>query len=179
MIEIMVVITIISIMSMIAIPKLTGFFSNKRENLAVITGLITKTFDDSFLREKINYLIIHLYNGTTYPEKGSMQITKDVFNRSNGISIVNLKDGIFIDNNRKIFQYKEFNNSFKIEEVLLTSGERIQNGNVLIPFYPQGFSDNVIIHLLVNDEEKISIRILKHLKEPKVLSGYVTFQDNY
>ncbi len=179
LIEIIVVVTIISIMSMVAVPKISGIFSNKRENVAIFTGIIARTFDDSFLHERINYLVIHLYNGGDRAGKNFLKSDDDVFRRSNGLSIVNLKDGIFIDNNRKIFSHKAFNDSFKIEEVLLGSGENIQNGNIMIPFYPQGFSDNAIIHLIANDDEKISIRIFKHLKEPKVFPGYIVFENNF
>lgn len=179
MVEIMVVITIISIMSMVAVPRISGFFSNKRENLAVFTGIAVKTFDDSFLHEKINYLVIHLSSGSVGSDDALSSSSKDIFSRGNGLSVVNLMDGAFQDNPRKLFRYKHFNDSFRVEEVVLSSGEIIQSGNVLIPFYPQGYSDNVIVHILVNNEEKISVRIFRHLKEPRVYPGYITFQETY
>jgi hypothetical protein len=80
----------------------------------------------------------------------------------------------WVDCNRKSLKYKEFPNSFLIEEVITPSGEKIANGIALIPFYPQGYTDNHVIHILVKGEQKWSIRIDKHIKEPKVLEGYVS-----
>ena len=55
------------------------------------------------------------------------------------------------------------------------SGEKITSGNVLIPFYPRGHSDDVIVHILSNDDERFSMRISKFRKEPKILPDYVSF----
>ncbi|MCU0822753.1 MAG: hypothetical protein MUC95_09845 [Spirochaetes bacterium] len=48
-------------------------------------------------------------------------------------------------------------------------------GNVLIPFYSKGYSDNVILHILVNDEERWSVRIFKLKKEAEILPDYIDF----
>jgi len=172
LIEIIVVIVIISIVMMITIPRVSSFLGNKRENFAILTSKIAKTFDDAFLHNHINYLAIHL-EGTMLE---STEDDDNIFGRDNGISVVNLSNGKFVDSQRKILQYKNFPESFRITEVLLSSGETITEGNVLIPFYPQGYSDNVIVHLLVDDEEQWSLRIFKHLKEPRLIPEYVNFE---
>ena len=61
------------------------------------------------------------------------------------------------------------------EEILLSTGEKITTGNVLIPYYPGGQSDNVILHILINNEENWSLRIYKMRKEPEIFHGYINF----
>lgn len=171
LIEIVVVVAIISILFMIAVPRVTRIFSTQRENFAIFTGMIAATFDDAFLKNRTDFFTIYL----TAPDPDDTMGQKDVFNRKNGVAVLNYVDGEFIDSRKKTLKFKEFSQSFLIEEVVTSTGETITNGNVMIPFYPQGYSNNYIIHVLVNGEQKWSIRIEKHLKEPKVSEGYATF----
>lgn len=173
LVEILVTALIISILMGVAGPRVAGFFTSKRENLVIFTGIIRKVFDDAFLNDRVNYLIIHLSEPTLSEseeeEEGSLMI------RENGISVANLVNGKFVESKRKIFEYKKFPDSFRIDEVVLNTGEVITSGNVMIPFYPQGYSNNVIIHLVINDEERISVRIYKQLKDPEIDKGYTFF----
>ncbi len=174
LIEIMVIITLLSIITAAAVPKISGFFSNKRENFAIFTGIITKVFDDSFLNDKTNYLVVHLFEASESEEETE---SGEIFSRQNGLSVVNLIDDKFVENERNIFHFKQFPDSFKIEEVILASGESITMGSVMIPFYPQGSSDNIIFHILTDDSEKYSIRLYKYIKEPEVTLDYIYFED--
>ncbi len=173
LVEILVAALIISILVGTVGPRVTGFFSSKRENLAIFTGIIKKVFDDAFLNDRINYLVIHLADSALSESENEEE--NDVMTRENGMSVVNLVNGRFVESKRKLFQNKSFPDSFRIDEVVLHTGEIITGGNVMVPFYPQGYSDNVIIHLIVNDEERFSIRIYKQLKEPEIEKGYTFF----
>ncbi len=172
LIEMVVVIAVISILAMIAVPRVTKVFSTQRQNFAIFTGMIATTFDDAFLKNRTDFLTIYL----TAPDPDDALAQKDVFNRKNGIGVLNYVNDEFVDTRRKTLSFKEFPQSFLIEGVVTPSGETIRNGNVMIPFYPQGYSDNYIIHVLVNGEQKWSIRIDKHLKEPKVMEGYASLE---
>ncbi len=170
LIELLVVIVVISILAAAAIPRLAGYLGDNRKNFMILTEFITRTFDDSFLHDRINYLMIHL--DTPDSEK---EFENDIFLRNNGISVVNLKDGIFRDHERKIFKSREFGDNFRLESIILSDGSEITEGNVIIPFYPQGYSDDAIIHIMVNNEERWSLRIYKHMKEPDVIQEYQKF----
>jgi prepilin-type N-terminal cleavage/methylation domain-containing protein len=172
LIEIIVVVAIVAILFMIAAPRVTRVFSTQRENFAIFTGMIVRTFDDAFLHNRTNYLTIHMQN----PDPEDTLSQKDVFSRHNGISVLNIVNGEFADSSLKSLRFKEFSDSFLIEEVLLSTGEKITNGNVLVPFYPQGYSDNVVIHVMVNGSQQWSIRIDKHMKEPKVFEGWIAHE---
>jgi prepilin-type N-terminal cleavage/methylation domain-containing protein len=173
LVEILVVVLIISILVGSVGPRVTGFFSSKRENLIIFTGIIKKVFDDAFLNDRVNYLVIHLSDSTL--SETDEEEESDLLQRENGISVANLIDGRFVESKRRIFQHKRFPDSFRIDEVVLHTGETVTSGNIIVPFYPQGYSDNVIIHLIINDEERISVRIYKQLKEPEIEKGYAFF----
>lgn len=179
LIETLVVVVILSIMATIVVPRMTTFFNSERESIAMATGLIAKTFDDSFLKGNINYLTIHLSS----PWEDELSVsggseTTAILRRRNAISVLRLKDEKFEYADKGVLKARDFPSSFRFEEVVLSSGEIIKDGNVMLPFYPAGYSDDAIIHVLVNSSDKISIKIRKHLKEPQVLEGYVVFDEN-
>ena len=174
LLEMIIVVVILSIMAMVVAPRLTNFFGSRRGNFIIITSIIAKTFDDSFIKENINFLVCHLYE--TDPEY-EPDINEKIFSRSNGISVVTIdNNGKYTDSKNRLLKFKEFSDSFKIEEVLVSTGESITSGNVLIPFYPRGYSDDAIIHILVNNEERWSIRIHKFRKEAEIIPEYIDFK---
>lgn len=172
LVEIVVVIAIVAVLFMIAAPRVTRVFSSQRENFAIFTGMIVKTFDDAFLHNRTNYLTLHLQS----PDPEDSLGQADVFNRSNGISVLNIVDGEFVDSKLRSLRFKSFSEAFQLEEVILSNGEKLRNGNVMIPFYPQGYSDNAIVHVLVNGDQQWSVKIDKHMKEPRVLEGWITYE---
>jgi prepilin-type N-terminal cleavage/methylation domain-containing protein len=170
LIEMIVVIAIISMLFMIAAPRISRIVTNQQENFAIFTGIIATTFDDAFLKNRTDFLKIYLSS----PDPEDQTSQKDDSHRKNGVAVQNFVNNEWVDCHRKSLKYKEFPDSFLIEEVITPAGEKISNGNVLIPFYPQGYANNYVIHILVKGEQKWSIRINKHIKEPKVLEGYVS-----
>jgi prepilin-type N-terminal cleavage/methylation domain-containing protein len=175
LVELIVAIAVISLLFMLVIPRISRVIGTQREKFSIVTGMIAMTFDDAFLKNRTDFLTIYL--GTPDPEDAMSQ--KDVFNRKNGVAVLNYINGEFVDIKRKALQFREFNDSFMFEEILMPSGEKITNGNVLIPFYPGGYSNNCIIHVLVNGEQKWTIKIEKHMKEPKVIQGYETYESEH
>ena len=174
LIEIIIVVVVISISAMIVIPRIGGFFSSDRENFAVLTGTIVKTFDDAFINGRVNYLAVHLF------ETGDQTLEENennIFARENSLSVLNFANGTFTDNPKKILRPRAFPDSFRFEEVILKDGKTFTDGTVMIPFYPQGYSDNAIIHIMINEEDKWSVKIMKHMKEPRVIPDYVNYEE--
>jgi len=175
LLEIIIVVSIISIMMLLIVPRITSSLDSRRNNFFILTTVIAKTFDDSFLRERTNFLMLHLYE----PMEEDVEIENEICSRTNGVSVVTLNDdGNVIDSTNTRLKYREFPEDLKIEEVVLSTGEKIGLGNVLIPFYPKGYSDNVIIHILVDDEERWSVKIFKLQKEPEIIPEYVDFDES-
>lgn len=169
LIELMVVIAVIAIMALVTVPRMTSFFSSRSENMAMLSKLIAKTHDDSFLNNRINFLTIHLYDRD--PEKSDEN--DPLLTRRNAVSVLNIQGTKFVENERRILQAHEFPDSFQLKEVVLKNGTVLRNGYVLIPYQPQGYSDNAVIHVLINNEEQWSVRIRRHFREPEVVSGWV------
>lgn len=158
-------------MSLLIIPRISRFFDSKRNNFLTLTTVIAKTFDDSFLKDRTNFLMIHLYEPME-----ELDEENEIFSRTNGISVVTMdREGKFHDSKNRLLKYREFSESFRLEAVVLSTGEKIGTGNVLIPFYPKGYSDNAIIHILVNEEERWSVRIFKLKKEAEIFPDYIDF----
>lgn len=172
LIELMAVVTILAVMATLAVPRFTNVFSDNKKNFLLVTGLISKTFDDAYLNDRINYLAIYLDNPDA--EKGSLN---ELLQRQNGIGVLNQSVNSWKDHERNILRYRGFSDSFRFEEVVKSGGEVITQGHYIIPFYPQGYSENAIIHVLVNDEYRWSIVVMKYIKEPRIVEGYVTFEN--
>ena len=170
----MVVIAIISILFLITVPRLTRLMNKERNNFAIVTGMIAKTFDDSFLHNRTNYLVVHL----SAPNPEEPELCKDISGRRNGLSVITKDNGIFIESKRPTLKGREFSpGGFLFVEVIKPNGAKITGGNAMIPFYPQGYSDNCIIHVLVDGDQQWSVKIIKHFKEPKVINGYITYEE--
>ncbi len=170
LIETIIVVVVLSIMALAVTPRLTTFFSSERENMAILTGIIAKT-------SHTNFLAIHLHGTGDEFSDSDDPVMKEIYSRTNGLSVLNLKDGKFIENDKKMLQHRGFPDSFMIEEVLFSNGEISRNGTILVPFYQQGYSDNIIIHVLVNNEDRWSVILHKYLKEPVVTKEYKSFED--
>lgn len=173
LIEMIVAISVISLLFMLAIPRISRIVGTQREKFAIVTGMLALTFDDAFLKHRTNFFTVYL--GTPEAEDAGPQ--NDVFNRKNGVAVLNYVNGEFVDSKRKSLQFREFGDSFLLEDVLWSTGEKVTDGRAYISFYPGGYSNNCIIHVMVNGDQKWSIKIDKHLKEPKVIRGYETFDN--
>ncbi|MBP7584973.1 MAG: prepilin-type N-terminal cleavage/methylation domain-containing protein [Spirochaetes bacterium] len=171
LLELIIVLAIVSIMTLLVAPRVSVFLSGSRSNFIILQSIVSKSFDDAFIQNRTNFLVIHM--GETVSDL--TDLGEKIFSRKNGVSVVNFADGEFRDSPNPLLAYREFPSSFRFEEVLMASGEKISQGNVLVPFYPQGQSDDVIVHILVNDEERHSMRISKFRKKPRFVREYITF----
>lgn len=170
LLELIIVLVIISILTLIVAPRLAIFFSSRRTNFTIFASMVEKTFDDAYLKKRTNFLVLHLGEGPS----DLTEIAEKIFSRKNGISVINFVDGTFKDNPNPLLSFREFPSSFKMEEVLLSSGEKVNTGNVLIPFYPNGYADDVIVHI-ISDDEKFSLRIRKYQKKPLIAKDFINF----
>ncbi len=155
LIELVIVMAIISLMSVIALPKLSGFFGNERKESSIIQAYIEAVTDDSFVKRKTNYLSIQLSKSG---DKNA-ELFNDKYNETNILSVYELKDGKFIPNTSNILRSRSFSSSFILNEVILDGGKSITSGNVLIPFYSDGTSVGFILKIISSDSK---INIIKN-----------------
>ena len=174
LIEILIVITLLSIVSIVIVPRVSNLFDNSQKNLSLVSSMVVKTFDDAFINNRINFLRVHLYF-TAVTEFDDQN--KEILERSNGISVVNVTtEGLMFDSQNKMLKPRQFSSGFMINRVLLDDGSDITSGTALIPFYPDGFSQNAIIHVTLNDTEHYSIIISKLMKYPYTKEGHIDFE---
>jgi prepilin-type N-terminal cleavage/methylation domain-containing protein len=171
LVEIIVVMAILSVMAITLVPKISAFFGGGRGDLISFQGFVAKTFDNAFLRNETCYLAIHCYS----PALKSGQ--QDVLTHENGLSVLVMSDeNELVESKRRILSKISFPDSFKIEEVILSTGETIRSGTALISFSADGYSDDTVVHISIHDIP-YSILIYKHLKSPKQISGTVSMDD--
>ncbi len=160
-------------MALIIAPRIPHLLNSQRGNFIIFTTLIAKTFDDSFIKDRADYLVVHL----NQPDMEMTGFSDTIFSRENGVSVVNLNnEGTFIESPNRLLKFQKFSDSFRIEEVLFPGRDPVKMGNVFVPFYPGGYSDDAIIHILVNGNERWSVRIFKFKKEARILPEYAGFE---
>ncbi|MDA3899278.1 MAG: type II secretion system protein [Spirochaetes bacterium] len=174
LVEILIVIALLSIISAVVAPRISSFFDSPKKNISLVSSIIVKTFDDAFVNNRINLLAVHLY----FPATADFDdINKEILERTNGLSIVTVApDGVLSDSSNRMLKTREFATSFMINRVLFADGRDITSGTALIPFYPDGFTKNVIIHVTVEDTERYSIIISKLMKYPYVKEDHIDFE---
>lgn len=153
LLELVVVITIIAIMSVIALPKLTGFLGDERKESSLLTAYIEAVTDDSFISRKINYLCIHL----SKPGTKITELFDDRYNDVNMVNVYNFNNGKFTHNKNNVLKDRSFSSSFILDEVILDGGKVITQGNVLIPFYSDGSSEGFTVKIS-SGENKIYLK---------------------
>jgi len=140
---------IITLMSIIALPKLSGFFGNDRKESSILRSYVEAVTDDSFVKRKTNYLCIHLQRAG---EKNA-ELFNDKYNETNIINVYEFEKGKFIQNKSNILKDRSFSSSFTLDEVIFEGGKSITSGNVLIPFYSDGTSLGFVIKIGTSDSK--------------------------
>ena len=171
LVELLVVITLLSIVGVVIMPRVSGFLGADRGNMIALSSIITKTFDESFLKKKTCFLALHLNGPSAKPREDK----NPVFERQNGVSVLILgENGSLEESKTRALAFKKFPSGFTLDEVILSTGEKVTGGTVLIPFYPEGNSDDAIIHV-TSGSDRFSVIIYKMRKEPRVTGDYVDF----
>jgi len=171
LVEIIVVMAILSVMAITLVPKISAFLGGGRGDLISFQGFVAKTFDNAFLRNETCFLAIHCYSPN--PKSGQ----QDMLAHENGLSVLVMSDeNSLVETKRRTLSRISFPDSFKIDEVILSTGETVRSGTAIIPFSADGYSDDTIVHISIHDVP-YSILIYKHIKSPRQISGSVTMDD--
>jgi len=97
LIELIVAISVISLLFMLAIPRVGRMIGSQRDKFAIVTGMLATAFDDAFMKDRPNFFVVYL----SAPEADDTVLQKDVVDRKNGVAVLNYVDGEFVDNRRK------------------------------------------------------------------------------
>lgn len=158
LIELIVVMALISILLFFSLPRFQGTFVQDSSQKAVRWVLYTVKMlrQDALKYRKI--FTLHVELGA-----GSMWVTDESMSEED---VENARQGAY-----------EFPDHMEILDVELPDGEKTSYGRADVRFYPKGYSDRVIIHLRVNDDEQMSLLIEPFLPNIKIYDTYVGFEN--
>lgn len=148
LIELVVVIAILAIMSLVALPRISGFLGNERKDSALFESYIAAVADDSFVNRRDNFLCISL--------KKAGENTGEALNdkyRENSLTSYLFIDQKFKLNEKKILKARDFSSSFTLSQVIFDGGMTVSEGVVIIPFYSDGTSENFTIRIISEGED--------------------------
>jgi len=158
LIELVVVIAILSVMSLVALPKISGFLGNERKESALFESYIAAVADDSYINMRDNFICLSLR------DKGgeSGEALGDRY-RENSMATYLFIDNKFQLNEKKILKTRDFSSSFKITQVIFDGGMTVSEGVVLIPFYSDGTSENFTVRI-ISDGKDIYLKKFRDVK---------------
>ena len=154
LIELIVVMAILAIMSVIALPKITGFLGDQRKESSILKAYIEAVTDDSFVHRKNNYLCIHLSRAGDK----NQELFDDKYMDTNIVNVYELADGKFKANSNSLLKDRGFSSSFILDELILEGGKSITSGNVLIPFYSDGSSAGFTLKIISSSSTIIFVK---------------------
>jgi len=146
-IELIVVLAILALVMTFTLPKLASLLGNERKESIIFKAYIEALVNNSFVNCKTNYLCINLSKS----EDPDSKFTDNQYRDSNALVVYELIDGKFIQSKNQLLKPRNFSSSFILSEVILEGGRIISSGNVLIPFYSDGSSEDFKIKVLLDD----------------------------
>lgn len=150
LIELLIVIAILSMMALLAAPRISQFFGNERQDSGLFAAYINATADNAHLNGKTNYLCISL----SKPGEKKIELFKEKVFRANSLSVYNLEDNLFVQNNAKILELRSFSDNVSVKSVILEGGQPVGFGDVIIPFYSDGTSEPFVIEVQFGDSTR-------------------------
>lgn len=157
LIELMVVMLLISIVLTIAIPKFGGgAFQDPVKKLSRWMITTVRTLRSAAIQQqKTQGLVIDLSNRRMWIVNETMDEAAAQAAASN--KALSLPDAI---------QYMD---------VQFPEQERISSGTAEVRFYPAGYSDQVLIHLETDDDEKLTYLVEPLLPKVKIFDEWIEF----
>ena len=157
LIELIVVISLISIMLGFAIPRLqNSLLTDNARKVSQWIILTVPSLKEQALREQKQYVLNMDMN------EDRLWVTHDAMTEEE-VEAASLTG------------YK-LPSDIHIVDVEYPDSRRLTTGQVQIRFYKKGYSDHVFIHIINSDNEQRSLLIEPFLPQVKLFESYVTFQ---
>lgn len=164
MIELLIVMAIMSLMALVAVPRISAFLGNERQESGLLTAYIASTSDDAFVNGRTNYLCITL----SVPDDRNKELFTGKSFTANSVAVYILDEMKLVENSHRILDKRTFSGSFKMKAVYLEGSEAIAMGDVIIPFYSDGSSESFTIEILSGDKTRY-FRKYKNSRNIKIL----------
>ncbi|MEE8430961.1 MAG: type II secretion system protein [Candidatus Desulfatibia sp.] len=158
LIELIVVISLISLILFIAIPRFqsTVFTDNTKKTSRWIIGKVQSLKTRAVRDQNLYILNVDMDSNSMWVTHASM--TED--------ELQNASQNTY-----------QLPGDVRVLEVEYPHDNKIEGGRADIYFYAKGYSDMAIIHIENSDSEQFSFRIEPFLQQVKMFPGYVGFED--
>jgi prepilin-type N-terminal cleavage/methylation domain-containing protein len=170
LIELIVVISLISIVLAFALPKLNiSFVTDHQRKLSAWIVLTVKSLKENALREQVPYILYLDFDNQ------QMWTAKDAPAEEKNQEETAASEKT--DEEKEIPQENKYSlpQGVRLMDVAFTDDEKIKEGIVPIHFYPKGYSDKAIIHIQDADDNRYSYLVESFLPHVKIFEEYIEF----
>src|SRR6056297_1199495 len=176
LIEVIVVISLMSVMLIFAFPRLSGFLTADNKNRAgrwiISQNLLLKT---KAVQDKTAYILRVDISGNRFSTMPASEAEKETAiaveavkkTTENSAWEINEKSGSKAVRNKFVP-----GGELTVVGVAFPEGETVQSGTADIVFYEQGYSDRAIIHMC-EQEDRFSFYIAPFLNRVQVYEGHI------
>lgn len=169
LIELIVVITLISIVLAFSLPKLNiSFVTDHQRKLSAWIVLTVKSLKEASLREQIPYVLyLDFDNQQMWTAKETTEQEKAEEEKAPEKS----------DKEKETSEASKYSlpEGYRLMDVAFVDDQKIKEGIVPIHFYPKGYSDKAIIHIQDADNNRYSYLIESFLPHVKIREEYIEF----
>jgi general secretion pathway protein H len=159
LIELTVVMALISIMFVVALPRIKNDLivdQTKKTSRWLLTSV--RYLKESSIRDQMDYTLhVDMDNGKLWISHESMAENTLEQSETGGLT---LSGGV------------------RIVDVALAGNRKMTDGEAMIQFYAKGYSDNAMIHLVNEDDRALSFHISPFLLRLKMIEDYVDLEDS-
>jgi len=170
LIELIVVITLISIVLAFALPKLNvSFVTDHKRKLSTWIVLTAKSLKENALREQALYVLNLDFDNQ------QMWTAKDAPPKEATEKEDTSKEPA--PDEKKAPEENKYSlpEGYRLMDVEFIDDKKIKEGIVPIHFYPKGYSDKAIIHIQDKDENRYSYLIESFIPHVKIYEEYIDF----
>jgi len=169
LIELIVVISLISIILAFSLPKLNiSLVTDNQRKLSAWIVLTVKSLKENAVREQLSYVLyVDFDNQQMWTAKDGPD---DAKNQEEAAPEKSDKEKEIPQENKYLLPQ-----GVRLMDVAFTEDEKIKEGIVPIHFYPKGYSDKAIIHIQDADDNRYSYLIESFLPHVNIFEEYIDF----
>lgn len=157
LIELVVVMTLISIMVFVTIPNFQHLLTDN-------------------MRETSQWILLQVpkFKAKATSENQLYTLHVDMDNHILWFSCSGMSD---YELHSAMEQGFQIDDSIRVVDVLYSNEESYNGGDALISFYPKGYSDKAILHFEKDNGDRLSFLFEPFLSQIDMVEGYVDFED--
>jgi prepilin-type N-terminal cleavage/methylation domain-containing protein len=153
LIELIVVISLISILLFFSIPRLDiSLFKDRNRELSAWIVLTVRSLKEASLRDQETYVL-----------------ALDLDNNRMWVASADAADEITAEDKEALPK------GFRLLGIAYPEQDRIITGVAKIRFYPKGYSDAALIHVQDNNNDRVTYRVEPFLAHVKIHEGYLEY----